>query len=159
MSFSMGRERDRIATKLFNIGAVKFGAFKLKLHETHPEAPLSPFYLNLRTPDNKKPGPLSLDIVVDIISELRDEIRASGLCETPPIHIAGLPNAGDPFARALFGIRWCGGSLITLNKTESSSGRRISALKHGGFAKGDKVAVIDDVVTGADTKLEGISVL
>ena len=37
--------------------------FRLKLHEKTPLAPLSPIYLNLRTPDNPKPGPLTLEIV------------------------------------------------------------------------------------------------
>src|SRR3989344_4810594 len=37
--------------------------FKLKLHEKNPLAPLSPFYLNLRTPDNPKPGPLTPEVV------------------------------------------------------------------------------------------------
>src|SRR5262245_8496568 len=41
-------EGQRLANRLFEIGAVKFGAFRIKLHETHPDAPLSPIYLNFR---------------------------------------------------------------------------------------------------------------
>jgi len=34
---------------------------KLKLHEKNPDAPLSPFYINLRDRNNPKPGPLDQD--------------------------------------------------------------------------------------------------
>ena len=36
------------ADGLLASGAVKFGAFRLKLHETQPDAPLSPMYVDLR---------------------------------------------------------------------------------------------------------------
>ena len=55
-----------LADELFDLGAIQFGNFKLKLHEKNPNAPLSPIYLNLRTPDNPKPGNLTLKIVAQI---------------------------------------------------------------------------------------------
>ena len=41
-------DREGLARALFACGAVKFGAFKLKLHQTNPDAPLSPIYFNMR---------------------------------------------------------------------------------------------------------------
>lgn len=37
--------QERLCSQLFDIGAIKFGSFKLKLHEKNPEAPLSPIYI------------------------------------------------------------------------------------------------------------------
>ncbi len=44
----MTETQKELADALFNIGAIKFGAFRLKLHEKNPTAPLSPIYVNLR---------------------------------------------------------------------------------------------------------------
>lgn len=37
--------QEKLLSQLFDIGAIKFGNFKLKLHDTYPEAPLSPIYI------------------------------------------------------------------------------------------------------------------
>ena len=63
-------DHAKLAQLLFKVGAIKFGAFKLKLHEKDPDAPLSPIYLNLRTdrhPEN--PGPLT-DEMMNLIGSL-----------------------------------------------------------------------------------------
>ena len=39
---------QQVADTLFDLGVIKFGAFRLKLHEKNPDAPLSPIYVNLR---------------------------------------------------------------------------------------------------------------
>lgn len=41
-------KQEGLAISLFEIGAIKFGAFRLKLHERIPDAPLSPYYVDLR---------------------------------------------------------------------------------------------------------------
>ena len=41
--------QQAFADALLATGAVKFGAFRLKLHEKQPDAPLSPIYVDLRT--------------------------------------------------------------------------------------------------------------
>ena len=50
----MDELRAQVARALFDEGAVKFGAFRLKLHDEHPDAPLSPIYL--RSAYSKPPG-------------------------------------------------------------------------------------------------------
>lgn len=149
------RERH-LARRLLEIGAVKFGAFKLKLHETHPDAPLSPIYFNLRTADNPKPGPLGETELEMIGRVLRD------ITEDPAIDfnaLAGVPNAGDPFARALNRALRIPVPVIKLRKEQHDGGRSIVGIEdRDGFEDG-AVLVVDDLITGADSKLEAIRVL
>lgn len=128
--------------------------FKLKLHEKNPDAPLSPFFLNLRTPDNPKPGPLTDEIVglaarcmrrVQIAKKLRFNATA------------GVPRAGDPFAKKL--AHYTGTACVLLEKYEHDGKRSVAALKGKVPEWIRKVAVVDDLVTKADSKLEAIQVL
>ncbi len=128
--------------------------FKLKLHEKNPDAPLSPFFLNLRTLDNPNPGPLTDDIVglaarcmrrVQIAKKLRFNA------------VAGVPRAGDPFATKL--AHYTGTACVVLEKHEHDGERSVAALKEKVPEWIRKVAVVDDLVTKADSKLEAIKVL
>lgn len=47
----MNATYQKLARALFEAGAVKFGAFRLKSHEKNLNLPLSPIYLELRTAD------------------------------------------------------------------------------------------------------------
>jgi hypothetical protein len=47
-----------IKDMMFNSGAMEFKPKKLKHHEKDPGAPPSPYFFNIRTPDNPKPGQL-----------------------------------------------------------------------------------------------------
>src|SRR5579864_1701908 len=55
------------ADGLLTSGAVKFGAFRLKLHETQPDAPLSPIYVDLRV---LRSYPDAMDAAVATLDEL-----------------------------------------------------------------------------------------
>lgn len=125
-------ERPReLARCIFQIGAFKDKSqspdgrgFKLKLHEKQPDAPLSPFYLNLRTPDNPKPGPLDVMIVKKIGLQLFAFAETLGLQYT---HIAGVPRAGQPFAIAFWHAVCTGGrrlDIICIGKEEMPGGQR-----------------------------------
>ncbi|MFA5185923.1 MAG: hypothetical protein WC551_05520 [Patescibacteria group bacterium] len=152
-----------LAKRLFDLGAVKFGAFRLKLHETHPDAPLSPIYLNLRTPSNPKPGPLGDAEVMDVAQEMYALARSQGL----GFELAsGVPNAGDPFAEAFCrvaaadrGRRHSIGFLI-LQKEEAADGqRRVTSVRMGAYSKKDRALLIDDSIIHADPAFEAIRVL
>jgi orotate phosphoribosyltransferase len=148
----------RVADLLFEVGAVKFGAFRLKLHETQPDAPLSPIYLNLRTPDNPKPGPLTHGLVKEI-AQLFYEL----LLHTPNLsfrYVVGLPRAGDPLADELMEYvdDWSPVDRLRLEKEESEGTRRIARLLDAPEETG-KVLLVDDLITQADSKIEAISVL
>ena len=96
--------REEIAIRLHELRAIldktqsRGGrGFKLKLHEQNPNASLSPIYFNLKTPDNPKPGPLTLEIVNAIGQQFYYLARDLKLKYN---YVAGVPNAGDPFAEA-----------------------------------------------------------
>lgn len=149
--------RALLADRLLECGAVKFGAFKLKLHEKHPEAPLSPIYFNLRTADHpSNPGPLDAWIM-DVCGQLMLELAGGFKAYT------GLPNAGEPFADVIerfLDIYNKKSTRIRLQKTENPDGtRQIDAIVEDSSPDGAEVVIFDDLVTGADTKREGANVL
>ena len=152
-----------LATFLFDLGAIKIDlekGFRLKLHETNPDAPLSPIYLNLHTPDNPKPGPLDESSVGILGGILWQHAKTNHLKFDA---VAGLPNAGTPLAKALVTVAgWKQVQLpyVTLGKTEGGSGRKIEkVLDRGGAKPGETVLVVDDLITRGDSKNEGIEAL
>lgn len=152
--------KESIATRLFEVGAIKFGAFKLKLHETKPDAPLSPIYLNLRTPENPKPGPLTPDLVDDISIEM---LRLTSHLRQTCRYIQGLPNAGIPFENAMRRILSHEGIDIPdvrlLVKTQDGDKRKIDGIVDETVARGATVLLADDLVTEADSKIEAVKAL
>lgn len=157
----MNEIEKRLALRIFEEKAVQFGAFKLKHHDNNPDAPLSPLYFNLRTPDNaKKPGPLSADLVSRLGGLIYNLIYDLGLeCR----YIAGIPRAGEPFALEVH--QFCrlfkeNIGIIKLEKLENENeNRRISGIitdEEQEIIKGSKVVLIDDLITKADSKFEAI---
>jgi orotate phosphoribosyltransferase len=136
---------QRLILTLFNNNHVKFGQFKLKLHEKNPDAPLSPLYLNLRQMNNTILDMIT-DLMIDIIED--DNITFDA--------IAGIPKAGTPIAELLADKLQI--PHITLSKVEKDDGTRYIS---GVVTKlnATKVLLVDDLITGADTKLEAIKVL
>lgn len=126
--------------------------FRLKLHEKNPAAPLSPFFLNLRTQDNPKPGPLT-EQHVEMAAKCMRDVLPQGLVFDA---VAGVPRAGDPFAKAL--ARLIGKPCIELEKYEHNGIRRVASLKGKIPASVRKVLLIDDLVTKADSKREAIEI-
>lgn len=143
--------QQRIARLIFNVGAIKFGAFEIRLHQTQPGAPLSPIYINLRTPDNKE-GPLMLPLVKEICEEFFIFIEAVLVVGFDLI--AGIPRAGEPFAKVV--SRLSRKPLITLGKKVEGDRRKIDSVVAGEYSPGQRVLLIDDLVTQADTKKEAI---
>lgn len=153
--------KQAIAERLYELGAVKFGSFRLKLHEKFPDAPESPIYFNLRTADHpKNPGPLDAKVMEYIGLAMALEAELNG---QPFNYFTGLPAAGEPFADALQMAMegWePRPERITLIKHAYPDGtRHVDEMQGGPFLLGGNVVVLDDLVTQADTKLEGIQVL
>lgn len=153
--------QQTLANVLYDIGAIRFGRFKLKAHETNPDLPLSPIYLNLRTPGHPVPekrGPLSGDVMWMIRHELELLLDDLGwefdrFCD--------IPDAGTPFGDQIEKLHIPHEQRLTLAKTYRDDGSRyISHIASSDFLLyHDKVLVLDDVITGADSKLETIQVL
>ncbi|HEX9037833.1 MAG TPA: hypothetical protein VF808_12680 [Ktedonobacterales bacterium] len=133
------------ADGLLSSGAVRFGAFRLKLHETQPDAPLSPMYVDLRV---LRSFPDALDAAV---ATLRELIAAGGLTFD---RYADVPMAATPMVAVLSHLTRV--PMITPRETKThGAGGNIN----GAFSPGETALVIDDVVTHADSKIEAIHVL
>jgi uridine monophosphate synthetase len=128
--------------------------FKLKLHEKNPAAPLSPFFLNLRTPDNPNKGPLTPEIVELAASCMQAIAAEAGLTYDA---VVGVPRAGDPFAKAFGTLAET--PCLTLDKWENGDQRHVASLVGSVPAAIQNVLLMDDLVTGADSKLEATGVL
>lgn len=161
----MGQINDEmLAFVLFDKGAIQFGEFKLKLHETNPDAPLSPFFANIRDKNNPKPGPLDENDYDMIATALMESMVTYNKLQFDAI--AGIPRAGNPIAEAIErrsktqswwfpkNIRY-----IKLDKEESNGKRKIVPQKGFGYYKDEIVLLVDDLVTKADTKLEAIEAI
>ena len=136
--------RERLHLALLNLSKVKFGAFKLKLHETNPTAPLSPIYLDIRNlPD------WVYALAGDVLHDLA---LSDGIIDFD--YVIGIPKAGEPIGKAFAAA--IGKPFLRIEKIEESGGRRISANTLDPFEKGRRVVLIDDLVTRAHTKREAI---
>src|SRR5260370_16747363 len=69
---TMTEHQRAFADALLACGAAKFGAFRLKLHEAQPDAPLSPIYLDLRVLQS---FPDALDAAVAALPHLTETPR------------------------------------------------------------------------------------
>ncbi|MFI5274615.1 MAG: orotate phosphoribosyltransferase [Ktedonobacterales bacterium] len=133
------------AEALLASGAVKFGAFRLKLHETQPDAPLSPLYLDLRVLQSY---PDALDAAV---AALRELIVRDGLWFAC---YAGIPLAATPLVAVLSHI-----TRVPMLTPREEKSHGASGTINGAFTPGETALVIDDVVSHADSKIEAIHVL
>jgi|SRR5579862_884630 len=139
-------ERQRVfADALLACGAVKFGAFRLKLHETQPDAPLSPIYVDLRV---LRSFPDGLDAAVLALDEL---ITADGL--TFDVY-ADIPMAATPLVAVLSHV-----TRIPMITPREPKTHGLSGSINGVFDVGATALVIDDLVTHAESKLEAIHTL
>lgn len=139
-------QKQRVfADALLSSGAVKFGAFRLKLHETQPDAPLSPLYVDLRVLQS---FPDAHDAAVATLNEL---IESESLIFA---RYAGIPMAATPLTAVLSHVTRIPMITPRQPKTHGSGGSI-----DGAYLPGEIALAIDDVVTHADSKIEAIRVL
>ncbi len=135
---------DSFAKGLFRIGAIKFGAFRLKLHEKNPNAPLSPIYINLRI---LRSFPYLTHHAVSLLMMIIRDIEHFDL-------LADVPTAATPIVAVLSEKMWL--PMITPREAKThGSGGNIDGI----FNFGERVLLIDDLITKADSKLEAIKTL
>ncbi len=124
---------DDLARSLFEIGVIKLGEFKLK------SGIISPFYFDMRC-------------VISHPSILR---RMAGFyiekCgELEFLRIAGIPFTGLPIAVA---VSLAADYPMVFGRREAK-GHGVSRQIEGSFNAGDRVLLIDDVITDGQSKLE-----
>lgn len=145
---------EKLAVELFNRGIPIFGEFPFKLHERYTKAPYFLMKLNLRKPPA---GNLTDELLKKIAWEFIKIARNSDITYNA---IAGLPRAGDSLAEAFLQNSFTPATLLCLEKQNVAPGRRKILPKiTGKFKKEDEVLLVDDVISLADTKTEGIEAL
>jgi uridine monophosphate synthetase len=124
---------DPFALSLFDIGALRFGEFTLKSGRK------SPVYVDLR-------------ILISHPDVLRQagELLAAALREVACQRIAGIPYAGMPIGVA---ASLAGGMPLCYARKEAKD-YGTQRLIEGEFQPGDRVVLLDDVITDGGAKVE-----
>jgi len=124
--------------RIFDAGCIKFGEFRLK------SGILSPVYVDFRGLVSKPA------LLREIGGALADRARQIG-CE----RIAGIPYAGVPLGVAAA----LAGDIPMVYPRKEAKQYGTGKLIEGEFQPGDRVLVIDDVITDGASKLEAIEPL
>lgn len=138
--------QERLASQLFDVGAIKFGDFRLRLHEQNPEAPLSPIYIDLRV---LRRFPEAKAATVDVYEELVRPLEFDLL--------ADVPTAATPLVSSLSDRLGVG--MITPRTDAKTHGSGVPIDGSLDSDRGKKAVLIDDLVTRADSKLEATTIL
>lgn len=128
---------NRVADELHAHGLIKFGEFTLK------SGIVSPFYIDLREVQSY---PSTYQAVTDAYAEMLDGVDES-------VYIAGVPEAGTPLASMV--AYKLGRRMVQPRKVIKDHGTKSSV--EGAYSQGDKVILIDDLITKGDSKLEAIT--
>jgi uridine monophosphate synthetase len=136
--------REHLALGLLQIGAIKFGAFRLKLHDKKPTAPLSPIYIDLRI---LRSFPKMTDSAVEVYRELIEGIKFD--------IYADVPTAATPVVAVLSHQT----RIPMISPRAEAKKHGLKSRIDGVFQEGQVVVLIDDLITRADSKLEAIAIL
>ncbi|PIQ70121.1 hypothetical protein COV89_02105 [Candidatus Shapirobacteria bacterium CG11_big_fil_rev_8_21_14_0_20_40_12] len=143
----LSKSQKELALSLFDAGVIKFDfekGWRLKLHETNPDAPLSPFYIDLRKlQSHLEVKSKAVLTIVDLTKEVKYD------------YIAGIPLAAVALASSLADKTGIPQITPRMDKKTHGEAKTID----GDYEKGKTVLVVDDLVTSADSKLETIKVL
>jgi orotate phosphoribosyltransferase len=138
-------KQQLFADGLIDAGAVRFGAFRLKLHEAQPDAPLSPIYVNLRV---LRSFPDALDAAVLALAEL---LADQGIHAD---RYADIPMGATPLVAVLTHL-----TRVPMITPRAPKTHGLTGTIDGAFAPGETALLIDDLVTHAESKLEAAHVL
>ncbi|HUV42637.1 MAG TPA: phosphoribosyltransferase family protein [Patescibacteria group bacterium] len=137
---------SQLCLQLFVIGAIKFGDFRLKVHDKHPEAPPSPVYIDLRL---LRREPEAKVAAVDVYQELLKPLKFDLL--------ADVPTAATPLVSSLSDRLGVGMITPRTDIKTHGAGVKIDGMRT--FDKGKTVVLVDDLITHADSKLEAVRIL
>lgn len=138
MSHVSDQTKRDVALSLHKYGILQFGQFTLK------SGIVSPFYVDLRMLQSH---PEAMHAVAKIYAELLQGLDQS-------VFLAGIPEAGIPLATAV-GYE-ANRPLIQPRAKVKEHGK--GKLIEGDWQEGDKVAIIDDLITKGDSKIESLEV-
>ena len=135
-------QRKMIKTKL---DSPTGEGFRLALHKKHPDAPLSPYYVDLRLLRSFPPLPR---YAAELIS---GKVRADGVIYNL---VADVPTAATPIVALLSDIS--DRPMITPREPKDHGSQ---ATIDGVYEVGQTVLAVDDLITGADSKLAAVKIL
>jgi uridine monophosphate synthetase len=136
MSNVAATTKRQVALTLHEHGILQFGQFTLK------SGIISPFYIDMRMLQSY---PEALHIVAKVYAEMLADVPADTF-------LAGIPEAGIPLATAV-GYE-TNRPLIQPRAKLKDHGKGKSI--EGDWKPGDSVAIIDDLITKGDSKLEAL---
>ena len=131
-------ERSSLIRELISTGCFKTGSFQLKSGRR------SPFYIDLRLIISRPP-------LLSRVASAYGSILAGIIFD----RLAAVPMAGIPIATAVSLLSQKPMIFPRLEKKAHGTGRMIEGI----YIKGDRVVLIDDLITAGTSKLEAIEVL
>lgn len=138
---NLSASQEKLCLELLRIGAVKFGGFKLKLHDTHPRAPLSPIYIDLRMlRRDAKAKKAAIKVYLELIKPLKYDV------------LADIPTAATPLVSSIADSLKTGQITPRADSKKHGTGAKVDGL----FPKdkGSVALLVDDLVSAADSKIE-----
>ncbi|MBI2842507.1 MAG: orotate phosphoribosyltransferase [Armatimonadetes bacterium] len=129
---------DQLYTQLYHAGCIKFGEFKLK------SGIISPVYVDFRVLVS---NPKLLALVGEHIARKLDGLKFD--------RIAALPYAGLPIGIAAS----LAANIPMIYPRKEAKDYGTARLIEGEFKKGERIVVVDDVITDGATKIESIKPL
>lgn len=129
--------KQKVALSLHKFDILKFGQFTLK------SGIVAPFYVDLRTAQSH---PEAFHDITAVYAEMVQDLPQD-------VFLAGIPEAGIPLASA---VGYATNRPLIQPRAkikEHGMGKTVE----GDWKPGDKVAIIDDLVTKGDSKIESLA--
>lgn len=138
--------KESLILALYDLDAIRFGEFRWKVHDSHPEAPVLPIYTDFRMLQ-KEPSAKStaVHIYKDLLVSLEFDL------------IAGIPIAAIPLASSLSDRLGVGQITPRLDEKTHGGGAKVDGLREAD--KGKTAVLVDDLVSFADSKIEAVNLL
>lgn len=149
-SQKLGAAKNTLADFYITSGSVKFGQFKLAVHEAQPDLEPTPIYMHF-----PKTGELGYEIlpkIYELVGELfADIINEKSLRFTK---ICAIPSGADPLASSTIKSLGLGEEpfLSFKKKIDTQGNRQFSGPVIGELNNDDVVLVLDDHTSGGYTK-------
>lgn len=137
-------EQKRLAKILLETQVLQFGEFRLKLHETQPDAPLSPFYFNFRL---LRSYPRAIADVASLLCKASRSFQFDILGD--------IPTAATPIVTLM--SQELDLPMITPRKEKKGHGAQNEI--DGAFSSGQRVLLVDDLITSGASKEETLAKL